>query len=448
MSLRFPVSLVCLLLITGGAVGFAQQSGSPLSTNGELVVAKLPETSGAVRAEPDWARFRGPTGMGISDATNLPLAWSSTENILWKTPLPGAGASSPIIWGDHIYLTSYTGYLVPGEPEGSLDQLERQLICLDRQSGRLLWKRAVKAALPEEERIRDHGYAANTPAADEERVYVFFGKSGVLAFDHDGNELWRTSVGEKTSGWGTAASPVLYQDLVIINASVESESLVALERKTGKVKWRAGGIKEAWNTPLVVQNPEGVDELVVAGIKTVHGLDPAQGTPLWNCETDITWYMVPCPVAADGVVYFLGGRSGTAAVAIRTGGRGDVTATHRLWTSNKGSNVTSPVYHEGHLYWMHEQLGVAYCARAETGELVYENRISRAGQIYASSILADGKIYYFNRGGKAFVVAARPEFELLATNELSDGGQFNASPAVDGDRLLVRSDRFLYCIGK
>jgi outer membrane protein assembly factor BamB len=272
--------------------------------------------------------------------------------------------------------------------------------------------------------------------------------SGVFAFDHDGNEQWQTDVGSGTSGWGTAASPVLYEDVVLINASVESQSLLALDRQTGEEKWRAGGIKEAWNTPQIVNTADGDEELVVAIAGDVLAFNPDSGDTLWSCDTDIGWYMVPSPVAADGVVYYLGGRSGTAALAVRTGGRGDVTKTHRLWTSKKGSNVTSPILYNGHLYWMHEKLGVAYCANPETGDLVYEKRIDRAGQIYASALMGDGRLYYLNRRGRMFVVAAKPEFELLATNDLSDGGQFNGSPAVAGNRILLRSDEYLYCLGE
>ena len=152
--------------------------------------------------------------MGASDATGLPVKWNENENIAWKTALPGAGASSPVVFDDHIYLTSYTGYLVPGESGGSLDDLKRHLICLRRDDGKILWNQAVKATLSEKDRVRDHGYAANTPAADTERVYTFFGKSGVFAFDHQGNQLWQADVGSNTNGWGTAASPVLYKDLV------------------------------------------------------------------------------------------------------------------------------------------------------------------------------------------------------------------------------------------
>lgn len=386
--------------------------------------------------------------MGVSDAKGLPVTWNLQENIAWKTPLPGPGASSPIVFGDRIYLTCYTGFFVPNQPGGSPEDLRRHLIAVRRTDGTVLWDKAIAAKLPEEEKIRDHGFAANTPAADAERVYSFFGKTGVFAFDHDGKQLWQADVGSKTHGWGTSASPVLYQDLVFINASVESESLIALDRRTGDEKWRQSGIRESWNTPVLVTSRDGRQELVVATQGKVLAFDPMSGEPLWSCKTDIGWYMVPSVVAADGIIYCLGGRSGVAALAVRAGGSGDVTETHRLWTTTRGSNVTSPVFRDGHLYWMHEQRGVAYCAKADSGDLVYEQRLDRAGQVYASALLAEGRIYYLTRDGRTFVLAAKPEFEQLAVNDLRDGGVFNGSPAVDGSRLLIRSDKFLYCIGR
>lgn len=394
----------------------------------------------------DWARFRGPGGMGVSDARGLPLTWSKSEGITWKTPLPGAGASSPIVFGDRIYLTCYTGHLVPGEG-GSVDQLKRHLLAIKRSDGSILWSRAVPAKLPEEERIRDHGYAASTPAADAERVYVFFGKSGVFAFDHAGKELWQADVGSRAHGWGSAASPILHKDLVIVNASVESGSLVALDRRTGREVWRAGGIKEAWNTPVVITAGSGRQELIVPIMGAILAFDPDSGRPLWSCKTDITWYMVPSVVADQGIVYSIGGRSGVTALAVRSGGSGDVTASHRLWTSQNGANVASPVYLNGHLYFGHQD-GIAFCLRADNGEVVYRERLDRAGQIYASTLLAGDRLYCVSRPGKVFVLAARPEFQQLAVNDLSDGGVFNATPAVDGNRLLLRSDKFLYCVGK
>ena len=386
--------------------------------------------------------------MGTSDATGLPLNWSLDENIAWKAPMPGPGASSPVVFGDRIYITCYTGFFVPDQPGGSQEDLKRHLIAIDRKTGDVIWNKAVKAKLPEEERIRDHGFAASTPAVDAERVYVFFGKTGVIAFDHDGNQVWQANVGSRTHGWGSASSPVLHGDVLLVNASVESQSLFALSKSTGKEVWKASGINEAWNTPLVIDAIGGRKEVVVATHGTIQAFDPANGQQLWTCKTDITWYMVPSVVAQDGVIYCLGGRSGVASLAVKSGGSGDVTSSHRLWTSNKGSNVSSPVFLDGHLYWMNDSRGIAYAAKAESGDLVYEERVERAGQVYSSAVLADGRIYYLNRSGRTFVLAAKPGFEQLATNDLRDGSLFNGSPVVDGKRLLIRSDKFLYCIGQ
>ncbi|MFN3149477.1 PQQ-binding-like beta-propeller repeat protein [Bremerella sp.] len=407
----------------------------------------LTATANVASSEADWPRFRGPSGMGTSPATGLPLAWSESENIAWKTELPGSGASSPVTFGDHIYLTSYTGYLVPGESQGSLDNLKRHVLALDRTSGEIVWDKAVAAKLPEEENIRDHGYAANTCAADSSGVVAFLGKSGVFAYDHQGNQVWQADVGSKTNGWGTASSPLLYEDMVIINASIESDSLIALDRKTGRQRWKADDIREAWNTPIVVAADSGRKELVVARHGDVMAFNPANGDLLWTCKTDISWYMVPTGVAADGVVYFVGGRSGTAALAVRAGGSGDVTETHRLWTSKAGTNVPSPIYHEGHLYYIDYNGSIAYCADAKTGEVVYQERLGRFDQVYASPVMAEGRIYYIARNGDTLVVAAKPEYEELARNKLSDGTRFDASPAIDGNRLLVRSGKYLYCLG-
>lgn len=445
-----------VLKVSGDEVTIKREDGRtftvPLSffseTDQEYIrgLSKRPQSAPAAD---NWPCFRGPGGMGVSDATGLPLEWDESKNVAWKTPLPGSGASTPITFGDHIYVTCYSGYFVPDEPEGSLDQLKRHLVALRRDTGEIVWDKTVPAKLPEEESIRDHGYAANTPAADADRVYAFFGKTGVFAFDHQGKQLWQADVGSNTNGWGTAASLLLYKNLVIVNASIESQSLVALDRRTGKEKWRAAGINESWNTPVIVTVDSGREELVVARHGDILAFDPNSGKPLWSCKTDIGWYMVPTVVAADGIVYYLGGRSGTAAGAVRAGGSGDVTSSRRLWTSKTGSNVTSPIYSDGHIYWMSEKQGIAYCAKAETGELVYEKRLDGMGGAYASPVLAEGRLYYLDRNGKAIVLAAKPEFEQLAANAIEgDRTRFDASPAVDGKRLLVRSGKFVYCLGE
>ena len=398
----------------------------------------------------DWPQFRGPGALGRSEAKNIPLTWNEQTNVVWKTALPGPGASSPITQGDHIYLTCFTGYATSSREPGDMDNLQRHLLCLNLANGEILWNTPVPAALPEQDRIReDHGYASSTPVTDGERVIVFFGKSGVFAFDRNGRQLWRADVGSKLNGWGSAAPLTLYKDLVLVNACIESESLVALNRKTGQEVWRTAGVKESWHAPVLLDAPGEKTEIVLAMMGKILGYDRENGQELWRAKTGISWYMCPTPVAEEGIVYSIGGRNPNGGLAIRAGGRGDVTATHVLWKVNRGSNVPSPILHEGHLYFAHENLGVVYCVNAKTGDLLYEERLSPSpGQIYASPVWAAGRIYFTGRGGRTIVIAAQPKFHQLAENNLeSNRGVFNASPAIAGERLLIRSNRALYCLG-
>lgn len=413
----------------------------------QLFLAVVLASLGAVFAvAADWPQFRGPGGQGVSPEKGLPTTWSDSENIVWKVELPGAGTSSPIFVGDKIFLTCYSGYNEPGQRGGDQQDLKRQVVCLNRRDGKLTWAKDVPSRLPEQERIRDdHGYASNTPVSDGKNVYASFGKSGVFAFDLNGKQLWHAEVGDELNGWGSAASPVQFENLVIVNASVESDSLVALNKATGKEVWRARGIQESWNTPLLLPGAQGKAELIVSIPGKVQTHDPKTGQVLWTCDSGNRTYMVPSVVAEGGVVYSIGGRP-SSAVAVKAGGRGDVTDSHRQWVGQKGSIVSSPVLHEGHLYWAHESQGILYCAEAESGKIVYEERLNRAGQFYASPVLADGKIYYVTRNGRTFVVAAKPEYELLATNDLGVRDTFNASPVVADGRLFLRSDKHLYCI--
>jgi outer membrane protein assembly factor BamB len=395
----------------------------------------------------DWRAFRGNDGSATSADRGLPLTWTATENIVWKTDLPGAGTSTPIVVADRVFVTCYSGYQVPRQPPGSQDDLKLHLVCLDRDTGKIRWTRDLDPKLPEQDTIREgHGYASSTPVADDSRVFAFFGKSGVFAFDHEGKELWRASVGSERSGWGSGASLLLCDDLLIVNASVESQTLYALDASTGKEVWSRGGIRQSWNTPILARHGERT-VLVLAIFGNILGIDPRSGKELWRCATDIPWYMVPSLVAHDGVVYAIGGRPG-GGLAVKLGGSGDVTRTHRLWTSNKGGNVSSPLYHQGHLYWMHDNQGIAFCAEAKTGKIVYAERIARSGQVYGSPVLAEGKIYYPARNGTTFVVAAQPKFELLARNTFGERGTYNASPAIAGGQLFLRTNRLVCCVGK
>lgn len=436
-----PLILTSILALS---IGCLDVDSNPVSLAGlQAKTAVLAAKAGG----DDWTQFRGPGGLGVSQATTLPTRWSDGENVIWKTEIPGVGASSPIVYGNRLFLTYFTGYGVDRRNPGNINDLKRHVLCIDAVRGEIFWKRQVKTILPEKKTPRFLGYTSSTPAADAKRVYCFFGKSGVVALDHTGQQLWQTSVGEQTHGWGSGSSPVLYHNLVIVNAFVECGQLVALDKGTGKEVWRAGELKESWNTPLLVRLLNGETELVVAISGKILGFDPVTGKPLWSCSGH-RWYIVPSMVAHEGIVYCLSGKGVEAMKAVRAGGRGDVTGTHVLWTAKKGSNVPSPIYHQGHLYFAHERSGIAYCLNAATGDIVYEGNLPRFGGIYASPVLGAGKLYYVSRGGGTAVLAAKPEYELLAHNRLEGDREVNASPAISGQQLFLRLDRFLYCIGQ
>ena len=441
----------------------------------------------------DWARFRGPKGSGISsDEESAPIEWSESKNLKWKTELPGPGSSSPIVVGERVLVTCWTGYGVDREDPGDQKNLKRHLICIDRKNGKTIWSKAVDAVLPEDPyrgMFTQHGYASHTPVSDGKRVYVFFGKTGVLAFDLDGKKLWQTSVGTGSDprGWGTASSPILYKNLVIVTAGPESQSLVALNKETGEEVWKeaAEGFSACWSTPVLVDAGEGRVDLVVAVPYDVWGFDPETGKFRWYCESYDTNSLCTSPIAHDGIAYVIGGISG-GSIAVRAGGTNDVTKTHLVWSGRDRARIGTPIYHDGHLYWISG--GIANCADAKTGKSVYQSRLIRptastdpaagaaprepggrtrgsggfggpggfgggrggfGGQDYSSPVVADGKLYFTSRSGEIFVLALGPEFKQLGRNRFeSDGGDFSATPAVSKGELFIRSSKNLYCAAK
>ena len=398
----------------------------------------------------DWPQFRGSGGTGASDAIGLPSEWDTTTNIVWKTKLPGRGASSPVVIGDRIYVTSYSGYGVDEDHPGDEADLKRQVSCYRLSDGGQVWELPSKPNLPEtpyQGFQALHGYASSTPASDGENLFVFYGKSGVAGLSLDGKLLWTQNIGTETHNWGSGTSPLLHGDLVIVNASVESKSVVALNKTTGEEVWSVGGMDMSWSTPALIEVPDGSTELVVSIKKKILGLDPATGDQLWEC-VGLGDYTCPAVLGVEGVAYVIGGRKNTT-IAVRGGGRGDVTESHRLWETSRGSNVSSPVFHDGHLYWASEARGIVYCADAKTGDLVYQERLNpRPGKIYASPLLADGKVYYIGRESGVFILAAKPEFEIVAHIEPLDASIHNASFVVGGGNLLLRTDEYLYLIGQ
>jgi outer membrane protein assembly factor BamB len=391
----------------------------------------------------DWLGFRGPGGLGITKDKNLPVSWGEGKNLAWKTALPGPGSSSPIVVGNKVFVTCYSGYAEDRDNPGDIKKLKRHVLCLDRAKGKVLWQRDIAAVQPEQacgDYLKLHGYASSTPVSDGKSVFVFFGLTGVLAFDLDGKPLWQKSAGKGTHGWGSGASPILYKNLVIVNASVESGSMIALDKKTGDEVWRAKDISESWSTPVLVKVGGGT-ELVVSASRKILGFDPDTGKELWHADS-YNWYVCPTVTAHDGIIY---GLQNSTCVAVKAGGRGDVTKSHTLWQKTFGDTVTSPVFQKGHIYWAG---GSAFCLKADDGKVIYRERLKpNPDNFYAAPLLGDGKIYYVSRTSGTYVVAASPKFGLLAHNTL-DNSVSNASPAVSNSQLFLRSDRFLYCIGK
>jgi hypothetical protein len=399
----------------------------------------------------DWNRFRGPDGRGVSADKDTPITWGAEENVAWKTPLPGPGASSPILVNGKIFLTCYSGYGLDEDSPGDPQNLKLHLVALSPADGRVLWDTTQDARLPEQDFrgfIALHGYASATPTSDGQLIYVSFGHSGVFAYTQEGGLVWKADVGSRLHGWGSAASPIGWKNLVLVNASVESDSLVALDKATGKEVWRVGGIKRSWSTPLVVDVPDGGQELVIPFENRVLGLDPATGNQLWECA-GVKGYLCPSVVADKGIVY-IGGAIKGHMLAIRAGGRGDVTKTHVLWELNKAPKVGTPLLLDGYLYWLSHD-GIVACVKAQDGAPVYQQRLALHGKgdkAYASLIVADGKLYAVTRTEGTLVLAPGPTFTELAQNGLNDKSTFNATPLVVDGRLLLRSNRYLYCIGK
>lgn len=429
-----------------------------------------------------WLQFRGDSGGGVSSDAGLPEKWDLQHNLLWKARLPGSGSSSPIVLKDRVYLTCYSGY---GTREGGGDQknLVRHLVCVDRNNGNEIWKTDIHTNSREANyggMMQQHGYASNTPATDGQKIFVFLGTGGVHAFDMQGKELWEKAVGDGTNQWGSASSVRLSGDLVIVNAAIESGAIVALKKENGDEAWRFPINGRSWSTPALVETDAGKHELVISSEGQISGLDPLTGKKLWSCD-GVQDYTCPSVIPAKGIAYVCGGRQ-SSLIAVRVGGSGDVTTSHVLWRARIGANVPTPVLYQGHLFGVSDRGGIAYCVNAETGAIDYQKRLAldempvkpvayqpppggrrgmgRGGpggpggfggglQFYASAVAADGKIFAVSRTSGVLVLAAKPDFELLARNQFEgDNGPFDGTPAICDGQIFLRSNGNLYCVGK
>lgn len=390
----------------------------------------------------DWPRFRGPNGTGVSTDTGLPTEWSATKNILWKTELPGPGASSPITWDNRVFVTCYSGYGLSKTAPGNKADLKRHLLCIDDADGSIVWNAKMKASGHEREFsgfMAEHGYATHTPTVDESGVYAFYGATGAAKYSHDGELLWQRSCGTKSGNYGSAASPVLSAGLLIVNAHTESNAILGLNPRTGEIVWEQE--YAPYHSTPVLAKANGREELVFL---TSVSIDPANGNRRWYFEGPHP--SLSSPVANGDLVYF---GDHKRVLAIRLSGRGDETPV-KVWESRSPANTAMPLYYKGHVYWVSEHGGIACCADAKTGELKYKQRLApAAGKNWSSPVAADNKIYYVSLDKGTFVLAAGPEFRILAHNTIAaDTGRWIATPAISNKRLILRSTQTLYCIGK
>ncbi len=410
-----------------------------------LNLTTLPEASAQ-----NWPQFRGPGSQGISVETGLPVQWSATSNVIWKTTLPGPGHSSPIVWGDRIFLTAFRSERMSNAYAARyLLSARGQLVvlALDKSSGKILWERAVKASSIEALHPANSP-ASPTPVTDGRYVYVYFGSAGLVAFDFNGTVVWEKRLGPFPSDWGSASSPVLYGSTLLLNVDTDGDDfLLAVDKTTGTTIWQTprGHVTRSWSTPII-WNANGRDEIVVSGSQRVKGYDPVGGKELWTVD-GLTEWVAPTPVTAHGLLFVASnGPGGNIIMAIRPGGSGNVTRSHVAWRYERGAPYTpSPVVVGDYLFAVRSG-GLLTCLNAKTGVEVWQHRLPARGDYYASLLAGDGKIYALSEDGETTVIAAKPVYQLLSVNDMAERSM--ATPAVSGGRLFIRTDSALYSIGK
>ena len=420
-AMKLPLALAVLLFAASGIVAQQQPDVRMVAVDGE-----------GARYWPVW---RGPSGQGLVTGS-YPDTWSATENVEWKKPVPGRGNSSPIVWGDRIFLT--TAY------DGGR---RLSLIAFRRSDGTQLWETFA----PDGRTGRAHhknGHASATPSTDGSLIYASFGSRGLAAFDFNGKLVWHKDLGDVDNYHGAAGSPLLYKNRVILYQDFDGGSFVAaFDSKTGKELWRTPRrASVGWGTPVAVR-VAGRDEIIVSSQGAVTAYDPDTGKELWVCDGN-SFEVIPTPVVGHGLVFASSGRVGPT-LAIRPGGRGNVTRTHLVWTSPKGSPfVPSPIIYGDQLYMVNDMASIVTSFEAATGKVLWQGRLGVAQRegFSASPVAVDGKIFFTNDQGETFVLRAGPTFELLRTNRI--GETTLASPALVDGRWYIRTDRSLFAIGR
>jgi outer membrane protein assembly factor BamB len=393
------------------------------------------DTLESVKSQPaEWPWWRGPNLDGTSPDADPPVTWSETENIVWKTPVPGRGHSTPSIRGNLIFLQT-----------ADEDKKVQYVNCYRRDTGKELWSTSVHEGAFME--VNDKNTQASaTPACDGERVYAAFPNGDairVTALDHAGNIVWQESAGSYKCTIGYASSPAIYKSLLIVSADGDARSfLTALHRGTGDIAWTVKRATGGSYVSPVVGSVAGRDQIFLAGGNQVISYDPLTGEQLWFCEGAAKVTASTMVFSADGVVAS-GGFPQREVLCVRADGTGDVSSSHVQWRKKRGiAYVPSPVIHDGKVYVLNDN-GVVSCWTMETGEELWVKRLE--GNFSASAAYAGGRFYVPNESGVTFVFRAEPEFEIVARNDLDDGGF--ASPVICGDRIYLRTVHYLYCIG-
>ena len=393
----------------------------------------------------DWDRFLGPDGRPHAE-TAAPVKWSAETNVAWTLDLPGKGSSSPIVVHDKVFVTCYSGET--GQ--------QRHLVCVDAKTGSRIWDAEIEGRQPEDSYrgfITEHGYASGTPVSDGKNVYAFFGKGGVVAYSLDGRKLWHKYVGQMSSNrrWGSGASLVLFEDILIVNAAEESRAIIGLKTADGSEAWKADYdlLELCYATPVLVKSESGTMECVISMPGEVWGLNPKNGKLRWFCEIDNGGNVSPSVVVGDNAFYTFGGYPAQQTNAIKRGGRNDLTQSNRLWQSRDSSYVATPLLHDGHLYWVSDR-GQSFVINTKSGETVTRNRLrglkSGGRPVYASPVKSGDKLYVVSRRSGTYVFAASPDMKQLEQNPPLDDSDFNATPAIVDGRIYLRSDKALYCV--
>ncbi len=430
---------------------------------GKVKPAAAAASRAELLAEDQWPQWRGPLSTGFAPHANPPVEWSEEKNVRWKTELPGKGHSTPVVWGDRVFVTTAVPFGDPfpakfsGAPgahdETPITQQEKfMVIALERQTGKIVWAQTMREEVPHQGGHVTASLASNSPITDGAHVFASFGSGGLYCLDFQGRLVWQKDFGhlESLHGHGEGSSPVLHGDTLVVNWDHEGDSfLLALDKKTGRELWKTPREHaSSWSTPIVVEQP-GQAQVIVSGSQRVRGYDLADGKLLWECAGLSVENVVSSPVAGAGLVFTGSTYDSPGMLAIRlAGAKGDVTGTdHVAWRHLRGAPyVPSPLLYGEALYFLnHFQGGVITRVNARTGEdQPGAFRLPNLRNIFASPVGAAGRVYVTSREGMTVVLKDGDRLEVLAQNHLDD--KFSASPALAGSEIFLRGEKYLYCL--